>query len=280
MSGWSHKSPAALHSALDDAGLSAHEFRVLLTVCRRHGDGSNGQKCTAGVDLISKTCRIYPDTVRKILKRLVMLGWLVAIPRSGATTIYIPCFPDPSLKGRGVVDQGRGESGEGLAIEGGPPSDFEGGEGLAIEGGEGIQLRDPTKGSISKREKSPERVPSTDEIQFANWFKSSLPQDQQDRLPKNWLKSWCEIHDKLVRIDKRDPEQIRAVCQWARTDDFWKDQFRSPAKLRDRDKQGTLYFDVFVGRMATTTNSTTGRTVDIGRRRHAGEYPQPHLELP
>lgn len=112
----------------------------------------------------------------------------------------------------------------------------------------GIQVRVSTKGN-----KSSDHEPTSEQIEFANWFKNLLPQDQQDRLPKNWLKTWSKTYDELVRIDKRDPAKIREVCQWARTDSFWKSNFRSPSKLRDRDSQGTLYFDLFAEKAKAPT---------------------------
>jgi hypothetical protein len=139
------------------------------------------------------------------------------------------------------------------------------------EGQEGYPSKGIQRRVSNKREKSPEREPSTEQIQFAIWFKSSLPKDQQDHLPKNWLKAWSEIHEKLVRIDKRTPEKIREVCQWARTDDFWQKQFRSPAKLRERDKQRTFYFDVFTAQMkapmASSPNKTKASEIDLGGRK-------------
>jgi hypothetical protein len=114
---------------------------------------------------------------------------------------------------------------------------------------------------VSNKENSP------DGIRFAEWFKSTLPQDQQERLQKNWLTAWCKTHDQLIRIDKRTPEEIDAVCRWARADSFWSQNFRSPAKLRERDRQGTLYFDVIASRMKQPTSSAKpAATVNTGRR--------------
>ncbi len=107
MSEWKYDSPAALHSALDDAGLSVRDFRVMLHVCRRHGEGNNGRGCYASTASIAGTCRIHPDNVRKILQNLVFLGWLRCAERPGSTTVYVPQFPTPSTTKGGVVNQGR-----------------------------------------------------------------------------------------------------------------------------------------------------------------------------
>ncbi len=101
--------------------------------------------------------------------------------------------------------------------------------------------------------------------QFASWFKSSLPQDQQDRLPKNWQATYAKAYRDLRHLDRRTHDEIMAVCRWARTDSFWSGNFRSPTKLRQRDKQGTLFFDVFAERMKSTPTTTT--TVNLGHRK-------------
>ena len=45
------------------------------------------------------------------------------------------------------------------------------------------------------------------------------------------------------------PEAIAKVCKWARSDDFWRANFLTPLKLRDENKQGVKYFDVFMQKM-------------------------------
>ncbi len=95
-------SPAVISAALDDAGLSAAEFRVLCAVCRRAGDGANGRGCDASVGTLAKTCRLKGDTVRNALRDLVKAGWLEMTERPGKTSGYLPRFPDPSRMGVGV----------------------------------------------------------------------------------------------------------------------------------------------------------------------------------
>jgi hypothetical protein len=38
--------------------------------------------------------------------------------------------------------------------------------------------------------------------------------------------------DKIMRLDKRTPEQLAEVIDWCQQDDFWQDNILSPAKLR------------------------------------------------
>lgn len=97
-----HVSPAFVHHVLDDADLSPSEFRVLMHICRRCGNMANGRRCEACVETMAETCHLRPNTVRKCLKNLVALGWLSAVKRNGATTIYTPVFPAETASGNAV----------------------------------------------------------------------------------------------------------------------------------------------------------------------------------
>jgi hypothetical protein len=96
---------------------------------------------------------------------------------------------------------------------------------------------------------------SPEAIQFAVWFKSSIP--EAVNLAKNWQQSFAKAFDDLVRLDKRQPEEIRRVCQWARTDSFWSGNFMSPVKLRKRNGDDITYYDVFLSRMQSSKETTT-----------------------
>jgi DNA-binding MarR family transcriptional regulator len=117
---------------------------------------------------------------------------------------------------------------------------------------------------------------SMEAIQFATWFRSSLPDGIN--LKANWQQSFAKTYDDLVRIDKRQPEQIRAVCQWARSDGFWKSNFMSPGKLRKRNTDGITYFDLFAEKMKQPSpqhSNGTGKD-DSKRYRPAGNH-EPEL---
>lgn len=108
-----YDSPAWISAAMDDAGLTAAEFRVLAHVCRRAGDGTNGRGCDAGIAKMAETCRMKAATVRAALQALVCAGWLSAVERPGRVTIYTPkllplAASDPSPETVGVrnVEEG------------------------------------------------------------------------------------------------------------------------------------------------------------------------------
>lgn len=98
-----YQSPAWISAAMDDAGLTPHEFRVLAHVCRRAGDGSNGRGCDASVASMARVCAMKADTLRGCLQGLAERGWLECTTRPGKPTEYRPSFPlDPSPQTVGV----------------------------------------------------------------------------------------------------------------------------------------------------------------------------------
>ena len=84
-------------------------------------------------------------------------------------------------------------------------------------------------------------------LDFAEWFRSTLP--ERVSLAKGWREQWGRAFDALVRIDKRDPEEIWRVAKWGRADSFWASRFLSPLKLRKRNQEGVAYFDAFSAQM-------------------------------
>lgn len=73
-----------VHSLLDDAGLSANEFRVYAHIARRAGSGS----AFPAVASIADVCRIHKDTVWAVLRSLEERGMLVRESRAGLPNVY------------------------------------------------------------------------------------------------------------------------------------------------------------------------------------------------
>lgn len=84
---------------------------------------------------------------------------------------------------------------------------------------------------------------------FSLWFKSILPKDC--KLGGNWKSSWASVYRDMVKKDGRTKDEIKAVCVWARSDGFWSSNFLSPLKLRKKNSDGVMYFDVFKAKMET-----------------------------
>ncbi len=86
---------------------------------------------------------------------------------------------------------------------------------------------------------------------FADWFKSLLPETVS--LPMNWKNRFAKDYDDMVRIDKRKPEQIRFLCEWARTNSFWQSKLMSPDYLRKRNG-GIMNFDKLAAQASPTSS--------------------------
>lgn len=97
---------------------------------------------------------------------------------------------------------------------------------------------------------------------FVTWFIDLLKQTSAPniRITDAVRANWADCYDKLLRIDGRTKEEVVAVCRWARTDDFWRQNFLSPMKLRSKNRDGVLYYDVFSNRMKANKSHATAPT--------------------
>ena len=73
-----------VHSAVDDLGLTAPEFRVYAHLARRAGGG----EAWPAVASIAAKCRLHPDTVAKCLKQLHKYGMISKKDNPGHPCIY------------------------------------------------------------------------------------------------------------------------------------------------------------------------------------------------
>lgn len=78
-------------------------------------------------------------------------------------------------------------------------------------------------------------------------YKSILVFFDEDCRPRNQdqKNKWIDVLDKLNRIDGHSPEEIKNIIKRTRMDPFWKSNFLSVLKLRDKNKDGISYFTVF-----------------------------------
>ncbi len=67
---------------------------------------------------------------------------------------------------------------------------------------------------------------------------------------------WLDCLDKLVRIDKKTPEQIRNITKRTRMDDFWRTNFLSVLKLRKKNGDQIPYFTVFEKKIRPNTKGS------------------------
>jgi hypothetical protein len=74
-----------VHSAVDEIGLSAQEFRVYGHLARR---ASSGNGSWAGVESMAEICRLNKDTVRACLQELLQRRMIRVVKRPGKTNSY------------------------------------------------------------------------------------------------------------------------------------------------------------------------------------------------
>lgn len=76
--------PPLIPAALDDAGLSAQEFRVICHVARRGN-------CFEKARQIALRCKLSENTVWTVLKRLEKWGMIKREKRRGETSVFTLC---------------------------------------------------------------------------------------------------------------------------------------------------------------------------------------------
>lgn len=88
--------------------------------------------------------------------------------------------------------------------------------------------------------------PSEDAVKFSTWFETNLaPESVKKGLTKARRDNWASLYDWLTKKGY-SKDQIAKACKWAREDEFWSQNFRSPMKLKDSDKDGVRYIDIFL----------------------------------
>lgn len=120
-----------IHSSLDDAKLTASEFRVFAHLSRRAGDGASW----ASVETMATTCRLHPDTVWKALKGLEQRRMIRRETRHGKTSLIRLTAPSEWLMTEPTPQSQAPES------EGWHPPESEGHHPPESEGHEGNPTR-------------------------------------------------------------------------------------------------------------------------------------------
>ena len=244
---------------LDDAGLTPAEMRVFLHLLRR-ADKSTGIAWPAYKGMV-ETTGISKNTIRRSVESLEkkQLIIVMAKPFAGSCRYRVLPIVPPEGQKEAANSPTRGTN-EAVPIVP-PEADNSPTRDTSIVPPEGQEGK-PKK--VNQRRITIREI-TTEGIQFAQWFKSLLPESLN--LKDNWQRSFAETYDDLVRLDNRTPEQIREVSQWARTDSFWQTNFMSPSKLRKRNSDGITYFDVFTEKMKNQTKPTGTKPA---KSKHAG----------
>jgi hypothetical protein len=85
-------------------------------------------------------------------------------------------------------------------------------------------------------------------ISFWELIKSNLSElgINSPATEKAVFETWVKPIQLLIEKDKRTVEEFREIFIFLQQDEFWKEQIRSTAKLRKKNKEGITYFEVLL----------------------------------
>ena len=78
--------------------------------------------------------------------------------------------------------------------------------------------------------------PNPEARKLAEYLMQKIKAIKPDAKPPK-LDTWAKSFDRLLRLDKRKPERIRQVIDFATTDEFWHKNILSAGKLREKFDQ-------------------------------------------
>ena len=98
-----------------------------------------------------------------------------------------------------------------------------------ISGSKGSEV----KGSEVKCPKSKTSDEKTIDMELAEHLFTCILRNNPTAKKPN-LQKWAETIDRMIRIDKRDPDDIGYMIDWCQADEFWRSNILSAAKLREQ----------------------------------------------
>lgn len=116
-----------------------------------------------------------------------------------------------------------------------------------------------------KPEPTPKFADNSPEVQLSEKLQQHiLDNNPKARTPKD-LQKWAGEFDKMIRIDGRSIDEIKAVIEFSQSDSFWKSNILSAGKLREKFDQ--LYLKAKT--RASPVVAKNGVTSDYIRRQLA-----------
>jgi hypothetical protein len=105
---------------------------------------------------------------------------------------------------------------------------------------DGATTPEATKPDNKRERKTKVKFFTEDSVEYRLAFllRSEILKNLPDaRVPQNTpegLSNWCIEIGRMIRLDKRKPEEIAFLIRWAQSDSFWRANILSPKKLRDK----------------------------------------------
>ncbi len=206
-----------------DPNLTALDIRINLYLKWRQGRNSESWP---SLELIGKEVGVSEDTVRRSIERQEKRGWLKVVR--------------PSKQGRGmfnrytvITPKKKGSTDETLPDKkGSSPATLSGEKGSTGATGRVAKL------GHNYIQGTKEGCSNSDELRLSQLLldkilerKGNFTGGQKSRR-EGTVRRWAVDIERLVRIDKRTPEQVEAVICWCQKDDFWQRQVLSGKNLR------------------------------------------------
>ena len=95
----------------------------------------------------------------------------------------------------------------------------------------------PSSSSSSKKETSCPKSKTSDEktidMELAEHLFTCILRNNPTAKKPN-LQKWAAVIDRMIRLDKRDPDDIGYMIDWCQADEFWRSNILSAAKLREQ----------------------------------------------
>lgn len=231
----------------DELDKSTHRHVLLLLADCANEEGY----CWPKFRTLADWTAISEHRVRMIVKDLEEWGWLKKVERRkrrdgswGSWILQITVVPtesestDPTDEIEGVPTHGPSTEAETDRA----PTHIESTEGPCVDA---QSDRAPTHAQEPPVEPPVTTEPPTRRdsefkpvvYELCELFADSVPERIQGAKRKNVTKAWLTDMDRLIRLDKRDPEEIRRVINWLvhgrdKTATWWASIIQSPRNLR------------------------------------------------
>lgn len=203
---------------------------------RIKGDLPKGQfYLTLGT--VAKDLEITIKKVRTLIKTFEALGIITNIQKGKATktpSIYVYNIIDNEKKINTANKRHSEENSQGHSqgtVESSDNTGLKGNEGI-IEGiVEDMVKGNSKKDNIKRNTKKNLFVENSNEMNLSKLL-FSLMQSNNSNVKQPNFQSWSKEFDYILRIDKRDIEEVRRIIEWCQNDSFWKANILSPSSLR------------------------------------------------
>ena len=114
-----------------------------------------------------------------------------------------------------------------------------------------------------KQEDKPPKPKKVFSQEVYDCYYSILPHFDESTKPKeNQVDSWLDTIEKLNRIDGYDFNDIIHLVSKTREDTFWQSNFLSINKLRQKNKDGITYWNVFYNKFKQTNSNNSSYDIN------------------